>query len=193
MTGLPWRSSRSLGRPIRRERPAASTIAAVTLAPQRKGPAESLRGARAVRVPSLLGCCLDGPLAEYLEEMLFVLHGTLEIRLHVDAVGPLLRRGLDRRRVRRLAGDGALDPLGPDGLGPGARDADARLADVAAIHGEHSRYPDHREAGGGMGELHVRALHVGRGGRHADFRENLVICERGREEALEEVISLDRA
>src|SRR5262245_63315852 len=163
MTGLPWRSSRSLGRPIRRERPAASTIAAVTLAPKRKGPAESLRGARAVRVPSLLGCCLDGPLAEYLEEMLFVLHGALEIRLHVDAVGPLLRRGLDRRRVRRLAGDGALDPLGTDCLGPGARDADARLADVAAIHGEHGRYPDHRAAGGGVGEFHVQLLQVGRG------------------------------
>src|SRR5215831_5351540 len=150
MTGLPWRSSRSLGRPIRRERPAASTIAAVTLAPKRKGPAESLRGARAVRLRSLLGGCLDGPLAEYLEEVLLVLLRALQIGLHVDA-------------------------LGADRFGPGARDADAGLADLAPVHGENGRHPDHREAGGRMGELHVRALHVGRRGRDTDFRENLII------------------
>src|SRR5215471_4548355 len=175
MTGLPWRSSRSLGRPIRRERPAASTIAAVTLAPKRKGPAESLRGARAVRLRSLLGGCLDGPLAEYLEEVLLVLLRALQVGLHVDAVGALLRCSLDRRRVGRLAGDGALDALGADRLGPGARDPDAGLADLAPVHGEDGRHPDHSEAGGGMGELHVRALHVGRRGRDTDFRENLVV------------------
>src|SRR5262249_9941717 len=70
--------------------------------PQRKGPAESSRGARAVRLRSLLGGCLDGPLAEYLEEVLLVLLRALEVGLHVNTVGALLRRGLNRCRVGRL-------------------------------------------------------------------------------------------
>src|SRR5258705_2254793 len=117
MTGLPRRSSRSLGLPMRRERPAASTMAVVTKAAKQKAPRTQIRGAGQNRLPSLLGGRrLDGPLGEDLEQVLLVFLGALEVRLDVDTVRALLLRGLDRCRVGRLACDGGFHALGPHGL-----------------------------------------------------------------------------
>src|SRR5207244_6257992 len=80
---------------------------------KKEAPRTHAQGASKCRDGSLLcGCRLHGPLGEDPEEMLFVLDRALEIRLHVDALGGLLGRGLDRGGVGGLAGDGGLDALG---------------------------------------------------------------------------------
>src|SRR5215470_5485040 len=171
ITGLPRSSSRSLGRPILRESPAASTTAAVTACSKTCAPRTAVRGARWLRPDSLLcGRRLHRSLREHPQQVLLVLDRALEIGLDVDALSRLLGGRLDRGRIGRLAGDGRLDSLGPGCLGARARDADARLGDLAAVHGHHGGYTNHGKAGGRMGELGVRALHVGSGGRHSDFR-----------------------
>src|SRR5882724_5350316 len=146
MTGLPRRSSKSLGVPIRRERPAASTMAAITKASKQKAPRKQIRGARKNRLPSLLGGRrLDCPLGEDLEQVLLVLLRALEVWLDIDAIRALLRRRLDRCRVGSLARDGGLDALRPHGLAARPRDSDAGLGDLAAVHRKHRRHADHGE------------------------------------------------
>src|SRR6266508_6391039 len=144
ITGRPRSSSRSLGRPIRRESPAASTMAAITGAPNTCAPRTRIRGARWTRLESLLGGRrLHGSLGEDSQQVLLVLDGTLEVGLDVHALGRLLGSRLDRGRVGGLAGDGGFDTLGPGRLGAGARDAEAGLGDLAAVHGQHRRDPHH--------------------------------------------------
>src|SRR6266571_2599065 len=162
ITGRPLNSSRSLGRPIRRERPAASTMAAVTAAPKTRAPRSSIRGARWTRLESLLGGRrLHGSLGEDSQQVLLVLDRALEVGLDVHALRRFLGSRLDRGGVGGLAGYGGLDSLGPGRLGACARDADTRLRDFAAIYGHHGSDADYGKAGSRMGELGVGALHVG--------------------------------
>src|SRR6266436_625628 len=194
ITGLPRSSSRSLGRPIRRESPAASTIAAVTTCSKTCAPRTVIRGARWVRSGSLLGGRrLHGSLGEDSQQVLLVLDGALEVGLDVHALRRLLGRRLDRGGVGSLAAYGGLNSLGPGGLGARARDADTRLRDLASVHGHHGSDADHGEAGSRMRELGVGALHVCPSGRDADFRKNLILCQRSRQKPLEEIVSLDGA
>src|SRR5438034_1087110 len=144
----------------------ASISAGMTSAPR-----TVMRGARWVRPDSLLGGRrLHRPLGEDPQQVLLVLDRALEISLDVHALRGLLGSPLDRGGIRGLAGDSALDSLGPRRLGAGARDADTRLRDLAAVHGHHGRDPDHGKSGSRMRELGVGALHVNPGGRNSDFR-----------------------
>src|SRR6266446_2936050 len=171
ITGRPLNSSRSLGRPIRRERPAASTMAAVTATPKTSAPRIDLRGARWTRLESLLGGRrLHGSLGEDPQQMLLVLDRALKVGLDVHALRRLLRSRLDRGGVGGLAAYGGLDSLGPRRLGACARDADTRLGALAAVHGYHSSDANHGKAGSRMGELGVGALDVGPCGRNPNFR-----------------------
>ena len=58
-----------------------------------------------------------------------------------------------------------LDALGPNGLGAGTGDPDARLRDLARVNSQHCGHADHREARRGVRELHVGGAHLpGAGG-----------------------------
>src|SRR3990167_676728 len=171
ITGLPPQSSRSFAWPMRRDRPAARTMPAITA--EKESPADpSIRGARKSETGLLLRGGLDGALGEDLQQVRLVLHRALQVGLDVHAVGRLLGSRLDRRRIKRLPQEGSLHAPGADRLGAGARDADARLAHLAALHGECRGDPDHREARGRVRELHVCAAHVGAANRNADLGED---------------------
>src|ERR1700730_14304848 len=84
-TVVPAYGRSSLDFPIRRDRPAASTMAVIMRGPKKEVPRTHARGASKCRDGSLLrGCRLHGPLGEDPEEMLLLLDRALEIRLDVD-------------------------------------------------------------------------------------------------------------
>src|SRR5215470_19720051 len=88
---------------------------------------------------------LDGfgerALGEHAAEVRLVLDGSLQIRLHVDTFGGLLRGRLDRRGIELLAGAARLDALGAHGFRAGARDPDRRLG-AGALAVERDRRGD---------------------------------------------------
>src|SRR5687768_8094994 len=128
-TGLPLKSRRSFWRPIRRANPAASTTAAIMMVAKRGGGGR--RGTPAFHRPGsgrgLFRRRLDGPARENAAEMRLVLDRTLEVGLHVHAVGRFLRCRLDGGGVEALADEPGLHALGADGLGAGPGDTDAGL------------------------------------------------------------------
>src|SRR5678816_1047966 len=107
MTGRPSRSRSSLGWPMRRDSPAASTTPPITS-----------------RLLLRRGGRLDRALREDLQEMLLVVDRALEVGLDIHAVRRLLRGRLDAGGVQRLAGDGGLHALGAHGAGARAGDTD---------------------------------------------------------------------
>src|SRR3989441_5778204 len=182
-TGLPLRSRRSFWRPIRRANPAASTIAAITRTWSRAG--LTLRA---------LDRGLEGAPGKDATEVRLVLHGALEVRLHVHAVGGLRGGGLDGRGVQTLARERRLHALGAHGLGAGAGDADARLRALAIlVECDDGRHADDREARRRMRELQIRGPGALGERGHADLDEQLVLLQRRLHEALEPVVHLDRA
>src|ERR1700730_4003376 len=136
--GCPPTGSSSLACPIRRARPAASTSAAIRADPQRRTPRGASRGARGRSVGSTGGLLhgrggrLHRALGEHAQQVALVLHRSLQVGLHVHALGRLLGRRLDGRGVGPLAGDRGLDALGAHRLGAGAGDAPPGLAPPAA-------------------------------------------------------------
>src|SRR5690349_17600877 len=109
MTAFPSTSRVSFGRPMRRARPAASTRAVIMPATLRSRALHR----RFERAPG-----------KDTAQMRFVLDGPLEIGLDVDAIGGLLGRCLDRRRVKRLGLEPGFDTLRADGLRASPRHAD---------------------------------------------------------------------
>src|SRR5207244_11903913 len=68
-------------------------------------------------------------LGEHAAEVRLVLDGALQVGLHVDAFGALLRRRFDRAGAGEvLAGQPGLDAFRADRLRAGTGDTDARLA-----------------------------------------------------------------
>src|SRR5438552_1400561 len=146
ITGRPPSSSRSLGRPIRRESPAASTMAEITAASKTCAPRIDVRGARWLRLGSLLaGGRLHGSLGEDPQQVLLVFGRALKVGLNIHALGGLFGSRLDRRPVGGLTRDGGFNPLGPGCLGAGARDAYAALGGLAPVHRENGRDLHNRE------------------------------------------------
>src|SRR6266404_4480334 len=137
---------------------------------------------------------LDRALGEDAAEVRLVLHGALEIGLHVDAIGGLRGGRLDGRGVEPLARQGRLHALGAYRLRAGAGDADARLrARPALVERDHRSHADDGEARGRVRELQVRgAGALGERG-HADLDEELVLAERRLHQPREPGVHLDRA
>src|SRR5215470_6602500 len=158
-TGRPSRSRRSLGWPMRRDSPAARTTPPIT------------RGL-------LLRRRLDRALREDFEEMLLVVDRALEVGLHVHAVRGLVRGGLDARRVQRLPGEGGLHTLRAHRVGARPGDADRGLRALAALDRQDRGHAHHREARGGVRELHVRGALIGGERGHAHLGEDLVGAHR---------------
>src|SRR6267143_1011336 len=137
---------------------------------------------------------LDRALGEDAAEVRLVLHGALEIGLHVDAIGGLRGGRLDGRGVEPLARQGRLHALGAYRLRAGAGDADARLrARPALVERDHRSHADDGEARGRVRELQVRgAGALGEHG-HADLDEELVLAERRLHQPREPGVHLHRA
>src|SRR5262245_45769210 len=127
---------------------------------------------------SLLRGRLDGSPGEDLEQVLLVLDGALEVGLYIDPVWGLVGSSLDGGGVEGLARDARLHSLGPDRLGSGSGDPDARLGDLAAVRVQHSADPDHGEPRGGMRELHVGGAGARAIGRYANLGEDLIGADR---------------
>ena len=84
-------------------------------------------------------------------EVRLVLDGSLEVRLHVDTLGGLLRGRLDRRGIQLLAGAARLHALGAHGLRAGAGESDRRLrAGALAVERDRRGNADDGEARGRM-------------------------------------------
>src|SRR5215813_10788355 len=187
MTGLPWRSSRSLGRPIRRERPAASTIAAVTLAPKEKAPRSHSAGPVQVVPGHFLAAASMARLENTLRRCFLYSSEPWRSACTSTPSGPFSAAAWMDAASAGLPAMAPSTPVARTALVPAPV-----IPMLALLILPPSMVSTAATPTTAMGELHVRALHVGRRGRDTDFRENLVICERGRKESLEEVVGLDR-
>src|SRR5213593_4155211 len=85
----------------------------------------------------------EGPLGEHAAEVRLVLDRSLKIRLHVNALGRLLSRRLDRGRIQLLTVASRLDTLGAHRL----------RAHALAVERDRGGDADDGEARGRMREL----------------------------------------
>src|SRR5438093_1855930 len=180
--------------PARNRGPLTGAYALSICVVERVRPCRRGRARRALRALRALDRGLEGAPGEHAAEMRLVLHGALEVGLHVHAVGGLRGGGLDGRGVQTLARERRLHALGAHGLGAGAGDADARLRALAIlVECDDGRHADDREARRRVRELQIRGPGALGERGHADLDEQLVLLQRRLHQALEPVLHLHRA